>query len=291
VVGTTRDQLKTVLDDAYARGASMGEIEGEIREKFDEISEGRAKTIVRTEVLTAVSAGQDLKIAEFKKEFPEESKKLKKMWVSAQDEKVRDSHAEYDAFGPVEEDFEFAPGLKYPRDTDCDDASNVINCRCAILHFMEDDENVAIDLMGNTDLLPNEGNNYLEGEEKNAEQPKGGAGSGGARPGAGRPRGDGSHGGAGAGDTSKPAGAGSADHRVSQAPNGQITVGKPKTVAEASAQLTEVGRLFDNEKQRYEKDPSGSTGGVSNGLRYAHAKRQLSRAMTNARQIIAQHKR
>lgn len=285
VVGTTRDQLKTVLDDAYSRGAGMNEIEGDIRAKFDEISEGRAKTIVRTEVLTAVSAGQRLKVDEFKKEFPKESKKLKKMWISAQDEKVRDHHAEYDAFGPVEDDYEYAPGLKYPRDVDCKDAGEVINCRCTEIYFMEDDENIAIDLMSNTDLLPNEGNNYLEGEEKDAEEPKGGTGSGGARPGAGRPRGSGRDG-AGAGDTPKPSGSGSADHRVSKESNGQIRVGKPRSVGEAQAQLAELGRIFDAERARVDRDPS-----AQNQMRLQHARSQLQRGMTNARQIIDQAKR
>lgn len=165
VVGTTRDQLKTVIDDGYVAGNSMGEIEGDIREKFDEISKGRAKTIVRTEILTAVSAGQRIKIDEFKKENPDKKTKLKKMWISAQDEKVRDDHVEHDALGAVDEDYEYSPGLKYPRDVDCKDASEVINCRCTEIYFMEDDEEIATELMENTDLLPNEGNNYLADEE------------------------------------------------------------------------------------------------------------------------------
>jgi HK97 family phage portal protein len=137
IAETTRDQLRTTIGDAFDAGVPVNEVSTRIAEKFDEIDNGRAMTIARTETLTAVSMGREEKRAEFQREFPET--KLKKMWVSAQDEKVRDSHQELDGVS-VDADAEFKEGLKFPRDPDCTDPSEVINCRCTEITFAEEDQ-------------------------------------------------------------------------------------------------------------------------------------------------------
>lgn len=137
ILDTTREQLKNVLTEAFDEGVPVTEVSQRINEKFAEIDSGRAETIARTETLTAVSMGRQEKREEFTKEFPD--KKLRKMWVSAQDEKVRDSHQELD--GEVRDaDEEFKSGLKFPRDPDCEDPSEVINCRCTDITYAEEDE-------------------------------------------------------------------------------------------------------------------------------------------------------
>ncbi len=137
IVDTTRDQMKDVLSEAFDEGVSVTEVGQRIAEKFAGIESGRAETIARTETLTAVSLGRQDKRDDFKEEFPD--KKLQKMWVSAQDDKVRDSHQELDG-QVVDEDEEFKANLKFPRDPDCDDPSEVINCRCTDISFVEGDE-------------------------------------------------------------------------------------------------------------------------------------------------------
>lgn len=137
IVDTTRDQMKAILVDAFDEGAPITEISQRLNEKFAEIDAGRAETIARTETLTAVSMGREDKRQDFQKEFPEA--KMKKMWVSAQDDKVRDSHQELDG-NVVDADAEFKSGLKFPRDPDCDDPSEVINCRCTDITYAEQDE-------------------------------------------------------------------------------------------------------------------------------------------------------
>jgi phage portal protein BeeE len=164
IVGTTKDQVGEIIKDAYADQVSVGEMTSRIRDKFAEISEGRAKTIVRTETLTAVSLGQDLKAKSFQKDT---GKTLMKKWMSAQDDKVRDSHEEMDASPAIPYDEEYDNGLMFPRDPSAKDAGEVINCRCTQIEFVPEDQDDIEDITENTDLLPNEGNNWLgEGEPK-----------------------------------------------------------------------------------------------------------------------------
>jgi hypothetical protein len=64
---------------------------------------------------------------------------VKKEWiVSNLNVAHRESHLEYEALGPVEMDYEYAPGLQFPQDPDCDDPAEVINCYC---YFVMDTEN------------------------------------------------------------------------------------------------------------------------------------------------------
>lgn len=82
----------------------------------------RAKTIARTETHGAYSDGRwdAMHVAGI----------TRKRWISSRDDKVRDSHKKYEQMGAIGIDAEFAPGLKRPHDPDCDEAGDVINCRC-----------------------------------------------------------------------------------------------------------------------------------------------------------------
>lgn len=153
IMDTTRKQLNEVLSKAFEEGVAMGEVSSRIQDKFKEIDAGRAVTIARTETLTAVSMGRQEKRADWQKEFPD--RKLMKMWVSSQDDLVRDSHAEYDGQA-VGADEEFAPGLKFPRDPECEDASEVINCRCTDITYDAEDQDLINDTLPKADQNDNE---------------------------------------------------------------------------------------------------------------------------------------
>lgn len=133
---TTRDQIKSLLVDMFQKNASTGDIGQALADKFKEIDNGRAMTIARTETLTAVSLGKEEKRDQFVKEFPD--KVLKKMWVSSRDNLVRDSHQEVDGES-VEQSEKFSNGLMFPRDPD-GSAEEVINCRCDVIDFVEEDQ-------------------------------------------------------------------------------------------------------------------------------------------------------
>lgn len=89
---------------------------------------GKAETIARTETLTAVSIGQAAAMKNAKEVIPG----LKKAWLTAGDNRVRDSHQAVDG-EVVDADAKFSNGLSYPRDTDSPDPALVINCRCTLL--------------------------------------------------------------------------------------------------------------------------------------------------------------
>lgn len=145
---TTREQLKTMLVKMFEDGASVQDIGKAIADKFEEISTGRAQTIARTEVLTAVSLGKAAKRTEWQERFPDA--KLMKMWVTAKDDRVRDSHVELEGVS-VPSDETFANGLAYPRDPS-GEASEVINCRCDVIDYAaQDQELVEGALNSNTD--------------------------------------------------------------------------------------------------------------------------------------------
>ncbi len=133
---TTREQLKKMLTKMFDEGKSVTEIGVAIKDKFDEIDIGRAMTIARTETLTAVSLGKAAKRTEWQERFPEAN--LMKMWVTAKDDRVRDTHEELEGES-VKSDEAFGNGLMYPRDPS-GEASEVINCRCDVIDYAEQDE-------------------------------------------------------------------------------------------------------------------------------------------------------
>lgn len=89
---------------------------------------GKAETIARTETLTAVSIGQAAAVRNAKEVMP----KLKKAWLTAGDDRVRDSHAEING-DIIDVDEKFSNGLDHPRDVESGDPAEVINCRCTLL--------------------------------------------------------------------------------------------------------------------------------------------------------------
>lgn len=131
VLDTTLDQMRETISDAFDEGVAVTEVSSRIKEKYAEMENGRANTIARTETLTAVSYGREVKRQDWQKQFPD--KKLRKMWVSSQDDKVRDSHQDVDG-EVVDADEDFSNGLAYPREKG-GEPEEVINCRCTDMTF------------------------------------------------------------------------------------------------------------------------------------------------------------
>lgn len=148
ITETTRQHMRRVITRAYEEQQPPQEMAARVEEYFNGIPQGRAITIARTETLTAVSEGQKMKIDKTQQEIPQLKGKLKKRWITAQDDRVRDLHVIMDG-EVVKEDEEFSNGLMYPRETGSP-AAESINCRCAVHYFHEEDEG-AID-----EILPRE---------------------------------------------------------------------------------------------------------------------------------------
>ena len=62
----------------------------------------------------------------------DEGFEVKKFWIATLDNRTRDTHIEYDSMEPVELDYEYAPGLKKPKDPNCSIMAEVCNCRCTL---------------------------------------------------------------------------------------------------------------------------------------------------------------
>lgn len=111
---TTFDKLKTQFSESLEEGETRAELISRIEETYDEISKGRAKTIARTEVHSAVNSGT---IEGYK-----QAGMPIKIWVAVMDSVTREEHAEMDG-EEVPIDMPFSNGLDYPSEP---------NCRCQI---------------------------------------------------------------------------------------------------------------------------------------------------------------
>jgi uncharacterized protein with gpF-like domain len=81
--------------------------------------------IARTESVGAVNGGSLM--------YYKEQGFEKKMWLTAGDEFVRESHKECQSAGWVGMDDDFPNGLKFAGDQSTGDASECVNCRCTII--------------------------------------------------------------------------------------------------------------------------------------------------------------
>lgn len=142
---TTTDKVITILDEGITSGRSIDEIAANITQDIAGISDSRAQTIARTEVLTATSMGQAAAMQDAATVIPN----LKKMWINAGDGRVRGnpgglyakSTADHWTLGGelVEHDEKFSNGLDFPRDPASKDGGEVINCRCTFVMVPGDD--------------------------------------------------------------------------------------------------------------------------------------------------------
>lgn len=128
---TTTEEIMQEVEAGVAKQETLTDIAKRIANLFTDPVEmmGRAKTIARTETLTAVSIGQNAAVQNAKTVIPG----LKKAWLSAGDDRVRDSHAFLDDGKAIDVDAKFANGLSYPRDPSASNPAEVINCRCTLI--------------------------------------------------------------------------------------------------------------------------------------------------------------
>lgn len=57
---------------------------------------------------------------------------VKKQWICVHDNRTRETHILYNDLGRVDLDYEFADGLKRPKDSNCLIKEEVCNCRCTL---------------------------------------------------------------------------------------------------------------------------------------------------------------
>ena len=137
IESTTVDTIFTTIESGIKNGKGLNDIGDEIASKTS-LSKGRARTISRTEALTANSLGQKAAMDAASEVIDD----LVKVWISAGDLRVRGNpgglypDSEFNHWninGEVRDVKDvFSNGLDYPRDIK-GDAGNVINCRCTTI--------------------------------------------------------------------------------------------------------------------------------------------------------------
>ena len=94
-----------------------------------EAMRAKARTIARTETLTAISLGQAAAMGNAKEVIGPE---LRKAWITANDERVREEHTHAQEDGAIKTDEPFSNGLMFPRDP-TGKPESTINCRCGLV--------------------------------------------------------------------------------------------------------------------------------------------------------------
>ena len=129
---TTRARIVSLVDQGYRNGAGVAEIARGIRDRIPGMSQLRGALIARTETHGAANYGADVAARET-------GLNIRKEWVSAADERTRESHAAADG-QTVGMDDAFDIGgvsMMFPGDPSAP-VEEIANCRCAVAHVVDD---------------------------------------------------------------------------------------------------------------------------------------------------------
>jgi len=118
-----RNNIRTSIVNSLENGGSLGDLVNAVRSQF-KASQARVTTIARTECGIAMNGARFDAISE---------EVEKKLWVSSKDSFVRASHKDYSKLGSQPMNYEYSDGLRYPQDSECGDAEEVVNCRCTLV--------------------------------------------------------------------------------------------------------------------------------------------------------------
>jgi hypothetical protein len=134
ILTTEQEAINKVIDAVIQEGLDQGLGVADIRkllthdlegEQMLEMENWQAQRIAMTEVGGANNTGSFMAASE-------NSEGVKKIWMFVPGLKTfRENHQGFEALGPVDMDYEFAPGLKYPGDPN-GTAEEVINCYCSL---------------------------------------------------------------------------------------------------------------------------------------------------------------
>lgn len=125
--GVIERTLSEGLGVLQSRSAMIDALENELTE----IESWQAQRIAMTEVGSAQNT------ASFDA-AQENAEGVRKEWLFIPGIKTfRDNHQGFEAMGPQDMDFDYAEGLKFPGDPDCQDPSEVINCYCSIIYEVD----------------------------------------------------------------------------------------------------------------------------------------------------------
>jgi HK97 family phage portal protein len=134
---THTERIMKTITQGVERGEAIDQIIQRVATELGDVDQlsKRAQVIARTETLTAASVGAGAALQDAAEIIPN----LKKGWLNAGDDRVRDTHV--DVGGEVvDHDALFSNGLRWPRDVLADDPGEVIQCRCSLVMLTEGEE-------------------------------------------------------------------------------------------------------------------------------------------------------
>ncbi len=128
VTDSTYAAIQQALQDGVANGASIDDLASAVQDVFDVASTSRAKTIARTEVISASNGSASLAAAQLPSDVAAGQE-----FIATRDDRTRDDHAEADgqvvAMG--EPFIVGGEALLYPGDP-AGSPENTISCRCTV---------------------------------------------------------------------------------------------------------------------------------------------------------------
>ena len=131
------NQAMGIIEEGFRQGESFSEISRTLRERYGEQYKNQANTIVRTEILSAVSQGIEWNHEVLGEVFSD----VRKQWLHQGDSGInpdaRDEHVAFEELGAVPSDFKWGDELGFPRDPAAS-AGQIINCRCTMVTVIPD---------------------------------------------------------------------------------------------------------------------------------------------------------
>lgn len=113
--------IKLLLTEGYQTGKGINHVANLLTQRFDQLQTWEARRIARTEIHNSHNTAVMDTYQELDVEYT--------MWISADDDRTRDSHLEINGeIIPIGN--EYSNGLKFPGDTD-GPIEEWINCRCS----------------------------------------------------------------------------------------------------------------------------------------------------------------
>lgn len=123
VTDTTQNILENqLLKAGVEAGQGIAELARDLQGTFKNLETWRAETIARTEVVGGFNASS-------REAALESGVVAGRTWMTAEDERVRESHSDLDGYETASLDDPYPNGLMFPADPDGDPAET-INCRC-----------------------------------------------------------------------------------------------------------------------------------------------------------------
>ena len=118
--------IKTLLTEGYQSGKGINYVTNLLIKRFDQLTTWEAQRIARTEIHNSHNTAVMDTYNEYGVEYT--------MWISADDDRTRDSHLEING-EIIPMGGTYSNGLKYPGDTD-GPIEEWINCRCSNAPFV-----------------------------------------------------------------------------------------------------------------------------------------------------------